>query len=163
MEKHPSSTAPLLHAPASAESATLPPRQQQDLFKDAPPPYTPGGVPGRKVVVSTNIAETSITINGVRYSFPGDMATVEADGSLTLLGRGSQVINSAGEKIFPEEVEEAVKRVDGVLGSVRTSLAGACKKQDADHQRAGGKENQVKAAGAHGDTVYDGSGGEKFL
>ena len=45
----------------------------------------------------------------------GDMATVEADGSLTLLGRGSQVINSAGEKIFPEEVEEAVKRVDVVL------------------------------------------------
>ena len=60
-------------------------------------------------------SKTFRTINGVRYSFPGDMATVEADGSLTLLGRGSQVINSAGEKIFPEEVEEAVKRVDGVL------------------------------------------------
>jgi fatty-acyl-CoA synthase len=59
--------------------------------------------------------KTFRTINGVRYSFPGDMAMVEADGSLTLLGRGSQVINSAGEKIFPEEVEEAVKRVDGVL------------------------------------------------
>ena len=59
--------------------------------------------------------KTFRTINGVRYSFPGDMATVEADGSLTLLGRGSQVINSAGEKIFPEEVEEAVKRVDGVF------------------------------------------------
>jgi 3-oxocholest-4-en-26-oate---CoA ligase len=55
------------------------------------------------------------TINGVRYSFPGDMAKVAADGSLILLGRGSQVINSGGEKIFPEEVEEAVKRVDGVL------------------------------------------------
>jgi len=55
------------------------------------------------------------TINGVRYSFPGDMAMVGADGSLILLGRGSQVINSGGEKIFPEEVEEAVKRVDGVL------------------------------------------------
>ena len=40
---------------------------------------------------------------------------VAADGSLILLGRGSQVINSGGEKIFPEEVEEAVKRVDGVL------------------------------------------------
>jgi fatty-acyl-CoA synthase len=60
-------------------------------------------------------SKTFRTINGVRYSFPGDMATVEADGSLTLLGRGSQVINSAGEKIFPEEVEEAVKRVNGVL------------------------------------------------
>ena len=55
------------------------------------------------------------TIDGVRYSFPGDMAQVAADGSLILLGRGSQVINSGGEKIFPEEVEEAVKRVDGVV------------------------------------------------
>ena len=59
-------------------------------------------------------ARTFRTINGERYSFPGDMAMVAADGSLILLGRGSQVINSGGEKIFPEEVEEAVKRVDGV-------------------------------------------------
>ncbi len=54
-------------------------------------------------------------INGARYSFPGDMATVNADGTLVLLGRGSQVINTAGEKVFPEEVEEAVKRSAGVL------------------------------------------------
>jgi fatty-acyl-CoA synthase len=60
-------------------------------------------------------ARTFRTIDGVRYSFPGDMAMVAADGSLILLGRGSQVINSGGEKIFPEEVEEAVKRVDGVV------------------------------------------------
>ncbi len=60
-------------------------------------------------------ARTFRTIDGVRYSFPGDMATVEADGTMILLGRGSQVINSGGEKIFPEEVEEAVKRVDGVV------------------------------------------------
>ncbi|MEI8241207.1 MAG: acyl-CoA synthetase, partial [Actinomycetota bacterium] len=49
------------------------------------------------------------------YSFPGDMGMVGEDGSLILLGRGSQVINSGGEKIFPEEVEEAVKRVEGVI------------------------------------------------
>ena len=60
-------------------------------------------------------ARTFRTIDGERYSFPGDMAQVGADGSLILLGRGSQVINSGGEKIFPEEVEEAVKRVEGVL------------------------------------------------
>jgi fatty-acyl-CoA synthase len=60
-------------------------------------------------------ARTFRTIDGVRYSFPGDMAQIAEDGSLILLGRGSQVINSGGEKIFPEEVEEAVKRVDGVL------------------------------------------------
>ena len=60
-------------------------------------------------------ARTFRVINGVRYSFPGDMAQVAADGTLILLGRGSNVINSGGEKIFPEEVEEAVKRVDGVI------------------------------------------------
>lgn len=59
-------------------------------------------------------AKTFRVINGVRYSFPGDFAKVAADGSLILLGRGSQVINTGGEKVFPEEVEEAVKRVDGV-------------------------------------------------
>ena len=40
---------------------------------------------------------------------PGDYATVEADGTLTLLGRGSVCINTGGEKVFPEEVEEALK------------------------------------------------------
>jgi len=60
-------------------------------------------------------AKTFRVINGERYSFPGDLAMVAADGSLILLGRGSQVINSGGEKIFPEEVEEAVKRVDGIV------------------------------------------------
>jgi fatty-acyl-CoA synthase len=59
-------------------------------------------------------ARTFKVIDGVRYSFPGDMAKVAADGSIILLGRGSQVINTGGEKVFPEEVEEAVKRVDGV-------------------------------------------------
>jgi fatty-acyl-CoA synthase len=54
-------------------------------------------------------ARTFRTINGVRYGFAGDMATVEADGTITLLGRGSNCINSGGEKIFPEEVEEALK------------------------------------------------------
>lgn len=54
-------------------------------------------------------AETFRTINGVRYAIPGDWCKVAADGTLTLLGRGSNCINSAGEKIYPEEVEEALK------------------------------------------------------
>jgi len=54
-------------------------------------------------------ARTFREVGGVRYSFPGDMAVVEADGTITLLGRGSNCINTAGEKVFPEEVEEAVK------------------------------------------------------
>jgi 3-oxocholest-4-en-26-oate---CoA ligase len=55
-------------------------------------------------------SRTFTTINGSPYSLPGDMAMIEADGSLTLLGRGSHCINTAGEKVFPEEVEETVKR-----------------------------------------------------
>ena len=54
-------------------------------------------------------AETFKEINGTRYSFPGDYAKLESDGTITLLGRGSNCINSAGEKIYPEEVEEAIK------------------------------------------------------
>jgi fatty-acyl-CoA synthase len=68
-------------------------------------------------------ARTFRTIDGVRYAIPGDLAQVAADGSLILLGRGSQVINSGGEKIFPEEVEEAVKRVPGVRDCLVVGIA----------------------------------------
>jgi fatty-acyl-CoA synthase len=54
-------------------------------------------------------AATFKVIDGVRYTLPGDFATIGPEGTLTLLGRGSQCINSAGEKIFPEEVEEVLK------------------------------------------------------
>ena len=54
-------------------------------------------------------AKTFRIINGVRYTIPGDFATLEADGSIMLLGRGSQCINTGGEKVFPEEVEEVIK------------------------------------------------------
>jgi acyl-CoA synthetase (AMP-forming)/AMP-acid ligase II len=53
--------------------------------------------------------QTFQVINGVRYAIPGDYAQVEADGSVTMLGRGSVSINSGGEKIYPEEVEAALK------------------------------------------------------
>ncbi len=54
-------------------------------------------------------AATYPIINGTRWAIPGDFATVETDGTINLLGRGSVSINSGGEKIFPEEVEEALK------------------------------------------------------
>tara|TARA_Y100001980_G_C14493498_1_gene270258 strand:+ start:1 stop:1083 length:1083 start_codon:yes stop_codon:yes gene_type:complete len=60
-------------------------------------------------------AETFREINGIRYSFPGDYAKLASDGTITLLGRGSNCINSAGEKIYPEEVEEALKKNDDVF------------------------------------------------
>ncbi|MXX30128.1 MAG: acyl-CoA synthetase, partial [Gammaproteobacteria bacterium] len=63
-------------------------------------------------------AATFREIDGVRYSFPGDFATIESAGSITLLGRGSVCINTAGEKVFPEEVEEAIKRHPEVADSL---------------------------------------------
>jgi len=59
---------------------------------------------------------------GTRYSFPGDYALVEEDGTITLLGRGSNCINSAGEKIYPEEVEEALKLNENVYDSLVVGL-----------------------------------------
>ena len=53
--------------------------------------------------------KTFIDVEGERFSVPGDMAKYESDGQITLLGRGSVSINSGGEKIFPEEVEMALK------------------------------------------------------
>ncbi len=67
--------------------------------------------------------ETFPVINGVRYSIPGDWCTVEADGTLTLLGRGSACINTAGEKVHPEEVEEALKTHEDVEDALVFGLA----------------------------------------
>ena len=54
----------------------------------------------------------------MRYSVPGDFAQVRADGTIHLLGRGSVCINTAGEKVFPEEVEEVLKTYPGVGDAV---------------------------------------------
>lgn len=62
--------------------------------------------------------KTFKVINGERYSIPGDWVQVEADGSLTLLGRGSNCINTAGEKVYPEEVEEALKFHESVADAL---------------------------------------------
>lgn len=56
--------------------------------------------------------------SGARYALAGDMALLEADGTITLLGRGSQCINSGGEKIFPEEVEAALKAHPAVFDAI---------------------------------------------
>lgn len=63
-------------------------------------------------------AQTFRMINGQRYSVPGDYATVEADGTIRLLGRGSGCINTGGEKVFPEEVEEVLKTHPQVADAV---------------------------------------------
>lgn len=63
-------------------------------------------------------AETFVVLHGQRWAIPGDLARVEADGSVTLLGRGASSINSGGEKIFPEEVEIVLKAHDSVFDAV---------------------------------------------
>lgn len=63
-------------------------------------------------------AKTFRTVDGVRYSMPGDFAKINADGSFRLLGRGSVCINTGGEKVFPEEVEEVLKLNEQVADAV---------------------------------------------
>jgi acyl-CoA synthetase (AMP-forming)/AMP-acid ligase II len=55
-------------------------------------------------------AATFIEIDGTRYSVPGDFARIEEGNRVTLLGRGSNCVNTGGEKVYPEEVEMAIKR-----------------------------------------------------
>lgn len=99
------------------------------VFDDNLVPVKPGsGVIGRLAVGGSlpigyykdpeKTAATFVVVDGERYSIPGDFATVEADGSVRLLGRGSACINTGGEKVFPEEVEEVVKRFEGVRDAV---------------------------------------------
>ena len=68
-------------------------------------------------------AKTFKIMEGVRWSVPGDWAEVNEDGSLKLLGRGSQCINTGGEKVFPEEVEEALKTHPAVRDAVVVGVA----------------------------------------
>ena len=68
-------------------------------------------------------AVTFPLLRGMRCSIPGDLARVEADGTITLLGRASSVINRGGEKIFAEEVEEALRRHRAVRDVVVVGVA----------------------------------------
>src|SRR5262249_15126334 len=70
-------------------------------------------------------AKTFRTLEGIRWSVPGDWAEVNEDGTLKLLGRGSVCINTGGEKVFPEEVEEALKTHPVVRDAVVVGLPDA--------------------------------------
>ena len=67
-------------------------------------------------------AKTFITIDGVRYSIPGDYARIEEGNRLTLLGRGSNCVNTGGEKVYPEEVEQAIKAHPSVYDALVIGL-----------------------------------------
>ena len=68
-------------------------------------------------------AERFITLDGKRYAVPGDLATVEEDGRITVYGRGVNCINTGGEKVFPEEVEEALKAHPDVFDALVVGVA----------------------------------------
>jgi len=66
---------------------------------------------------------TFVSLDGARFALPGDMATVEADGSIKLIGRGSLCINTGGEKVYPEEVEAVLRSHPLVADAVVVGLA----------------------------------------
>ena len=96
-----------------------------DVLDDELRPVVPGaGVVGRLarrghipigyLADVDKTAATFVETGGRRWALPGDMATVDADGAISVLGRGSLCINTGGEKVFPDEVEAAVKSCEGV-------------------------------------------------
>ena len=68
-------------------------------------------------------AATFTVLNGVRWAIPGDRAVIESDGLITVLGRGSQCINTGGEKVFPEEVESVCKAHPAVFDAIVVGVA----------------------------------------
>jgi acyl-CoA synthetase (AMP-forming)/AMP-acid ligase II len=63
-------------------------------------------------------AELFVEVDGVRYSMPGDFARLESDGTITLLGRGNACVNTGGEKVFPDEVEGALKSHPDIFDAI---------------------------------------------
>ncbi|MEI8000111.1 MAG: AMP-binding protein [Actinomycetes bacterium] len=112
-----------------ASALTFSARDTTVVLDDDLRPVEPGsGVVGRIATTGriplgyrndpAKTAATFVEVDGRRYALPGDMATVEADGSLRLLGRGSLCINTGGEKVYPEEVEVVVKAHPAVADAV---------------------------------------------
>ncbi len=106
---------------AGAPTASFVPNPNVVVLDEHDQPVQPGsGVVGVLASSGGNVpigyrndadksAQTFRDVRGVRHAIHGDMATVDADGSITLLGRGSHCINTGGEKVYPEEVEEVIK------------------------------------------------------
>ncbi|MBO0837592.1 MAG: AMP-binding protein, partial [Actinobacteria bacterium] len=95
-------------------------------------------------------AETFRTLGGKRWVVPGDMASVEADGSITFRGRDSRVINTGGEKVFAEEVEQVLIEHPGVRDALVVGLP---------DQRFGHRVTAVVAPVSDGELTADGLAG----
>jgi 3-oxocholest-4-en-26-oate---CoA ligase len=119
-------------AGAAAPTASFTLGENAILIDDDGQRVTEPGAPGRVAVRGRvpvgyykdpeKSARTFPIIDGERYSVPGDYAVVEEDGTLRLLGRGSVCINTGGEKVFPEEVEEALKTHPAVHDAVAVGV-----------------------------------------
>ncbi len=110
-----------------AEGPTVTAGPSTIVIDDLNRPVGPGGIgwiargghiplgyfkdPGKTAALFTEI-------DGIRYAVPGDFARVEDDGSITLLGRGNTCVNTGGEKVFPEEVEGALKAFPAVFDTL---------------------------------------------
>lgn len=119
--------------PAGA-SLTFAPKAETMVVDDTLRPVAPGSGEAGRLATTGRVpvgyhndpersARTFIEIDGRRWALPGDMATVDADGTIHLLGRGSMCINTGGEKVYPEEVEAVLKThpqvADAVVVGVR--------------------------------------------
>ncbi len=112
-----------------AESLHFGGRETTMVVDDELRPVPPGsGVVGRLATTGrtplgyykdpAKTAATFVEIDGRRWTLPGDMALVDADGTIRLLGRGSMSINTGGEKVYPEEVEAVLRSHPGVADAV---------------------------------------------
>lgn len=118
----------------TAETAGFRVRPGTRVIDAAGTPLAPGtgevgriAIPGRGPIGYYQDPEASArtfpVIDGVRCAVPGDFATIDSDGEIRFLGRGSGCINTGGEKVFPEEVEEVLKRHDAVEDAVVVGVA----------------------------------------
>jgi len=103
-------TCPALFRPSNAMPAVIALRAPGDIGILARNGYTPIAYYGD----AKKSAEVFVTVEGRLWVLSGDSARIDEDGNIVILGRGSQCINTGGEKVFPEEVEEAVRRYAAV-------------------------------------------------
>jgi 3-oxocholest-4-en-26-oate---CoA ligase len=117
------------HGQEPHETLRFSAKEGTTIFDDQLRPVEPGsGVVGRLATTGRvpvgyyndpeKSAQTFVTVDGVRWALPGDMAVLEADRSIRLLGRGSMCINTGGEKVYPEEVEAVLKGYDAIVDAV---------------------------------------------
>jgi acyl-CoA synthetase (AMP-forming)/AMP-acid ligase II len=98
---------------------------REDLSGELPPGSSETGwlargghVPLGYYKDAAKTARTFPVVGGKRYAVPGDHAQLQADGTIAVLGRGSVCINTGGEKVYPEEVEQVLRRHPGVYDAV---------------------------------------------